>query len=1427
MSHITFIKKIILSTIKLNLLEMKSYLIALTLLFAINANINAQISNGNVNYEMRVEQWRQTCDNDAFSADDNEVRIGLNSDGNTGGTATWTSGGSGASCGGNNYVRRWQADAPSTTVHSVLMYNCTNRTNNADFFNIQKESWEEDGAPDCSSSGDACTANDATNYTFKSVTKTACSWWGFAGAAGVEDGWSIGNSILYMKSVWRYTNGNSCASALNFGTLTTGTAKSHINTNRGAPGGASSDKGYTNVLGNGSPDVFYQFTISSPQVVTIGTNNAGTNYDSYLRLYNSGCGTEIAFDDDGGGLGTTSAITRALCAGTYVIVVEGFNTNTGDFNLSVVANNLAAINGGTIAGITNPTSICVGDDPGAFTSTADATGALTVGAYAYRSSTYQWERAPTNTFATITNVGINSTTFDPDATLAVGTYFFRRKITDACGTVAYSNIIQVNVVADPSISSVTSPPNPVCQGSNFTVSVSASGGTPSLTYQWQYNSGTWNNVVDGTPAGITYAGATSNSMTASTTNVTTPADTYLYRCLVSASGTDCNTATSGNATAIVVLDPIMPTATKSPNNANVCAGQTLTVSGATDAGGGTGTCNLMYRFDNGSGFSAWSTTLPSFAAVVGTNTIELRKECSGSGCNNSPTNVFSWTVTPQIVAPTLNTPSLVSGTAICQGQNVSATITAGSGGTGASDVYDFSTNGGSSWAAYTSGTAITTASATTSVQIRVSRTAGTGTGCNIAGPNVIATWPVTIQPIAPTLNVATPTSGTTICQGQDVSATITAGTGGTGASDVYEFSTNGGSSWSAYTSGATITTASATTSVQIRVSRTAGTGTGCNATSTNIIATWPVTIQPIAPTLNIATPSVGTICQGQNVSATINAGSGGTGASDVYEFSTNGGSSWSAYSPSDPISTASATTSVQVRVSRTAGSATGCNATSPAVVATWPVTIQPTLPTINTATPASGTEICQGDNVNVTINAGTGGTGASDVYEFSTNGGSSWASYTSGANITTTAAATSVQVRVSRTAGTGIGCNATATNVIATWPIRSGSAHVVLASNSTNGSTLPVECENGGWTYYADPTDPDKWLFAIEWGTTNATPKNAAVVTIVKLASNIFDEKSRTFYVTRTDAFYVMSRFWNVSTSTLVDPVNIRFYYDPAEITSITSQRDAKLTALNTANPGTHFPVAFQWFKTVGAPFSAGLINDGNNFNFNFITLTGTTGTENGVTYVEFNGITSFSGGSGGVGISPHTSTPLPVTYTSIQAKPINNEYIQVSWTTASEINNKGFEVTRSTDGINFEKIGFVNGHNNSSISRAYAYDDHNVVAGREYYYRLNQIDNDGKSEKSSIVSAYINRNSSTSVGEFYPNPTLQNTTIEVSVTKNTSGTIRLIDALGQEVMKVNNDLTIGLNKMTLNTSSLSAGMYIAYIQIGNEFTQKTIVVNK
>ena len=117
----------------------------------------AQITNGQVNYELRVDQFRQTCDNDGLSNDDNEVRVSLTSDANTGGTATWTSGGNGATCGGNNYVRRWQADAPSTVTNAnTLLYFCNGRNNAANVFTINHASWEEDGSPDCNPSGDAC-----------------------------------------------------------------------------------------------------------------------------------------------------------------------------------------------------------------------------------------------------------------------------------------------------------------------------------------------------------------------------------------------------------------------------------------------------------------------------------------------------------------------------------------------------------------------------------------------------------------------------------------------------------------------------------------------------------------------------------------------------------------------------------------------------------------------------------------------------------------------------------------------------------------------------------------------------------------------------------------------------------------------------------------------------------------------------------------------------------------------------------------------------------------------------------------------------------------------------------------------------------------------------------------------------------------------
>jgi len=82
-------------------------------------------------------------------------------------------------------------------------------------------------------------------------------------------------------------------------------------------------------------------------------------------------------------------------------------------------------------------------------------------------------------------------------------------------------------------------------------------------------------------------------------------------------------------------------------------------------------------------------------------------------------------------------------------------------------------------------------------------------------------------------------------------------------------------------------------------------------------------------------------------------------------------------------------------------------------------------------------------------------------------------------------------------------------------------------------------------------------------------------------------------------------------------------------------------------------------------------------------------------------------------------TSALPVNFTSFNAI-INNNQTNLTWSTASEINNKGFEIERSIDGVNFETIGFVKGNSNSNRINKYSFIDANHSSA---FYRLKQID--------------------------------------------------------------------------------------------------------
>lgn len=109
-------------------------------------------------------------------------------------------------------------------------------------------------------------------------------------------------------------------------------------------------------------------------------------------------------------------------------------------------------------------------------------------------------------------------------------------------------------------------------------------------------------------------------------------------------------------------------------------------------------------------------------------------------------------------------------------------------------------------------------------------------------------------------------------------------------------------------------------------------------------------------------------------------------------------------------------------------------------------------------------------------------------------------------------------------------------------------------------------------------------------------------------------------------------------------------------------------------------------------------------------------------------------------------ASPLPVEFISFYGKLKDNE-IQLLWDTASEENNKGFHVERSTDARDWSEIGFVEGRGTSSEINRYKFTDNEPIPG-DNYYRLKQVDYDSRFEYSKIV--VIKRYN---VARVFPNP--------------------------------------------------------------------------
>lgn len=221
------------------------------------------------------------------------------------------------------------------------------------------------------------------------------------------------------------------------------------------------------------------------------------------------------------------------------------------------------------------------------------------------------------------------------------------------------------------------------------------------------------------------------------------------------------------------------------------------------------------------------------------------------------------------------------------------------------------------------------------------------------------------------------------------------------------------------------------------------------------------------------------------------------------------------------------------------------------------------------------------------------------------------------------------------------------------------------------------------------------------------------------------------------------------------------------------------------------------------------------------------TGTEY-LRVVESFGNIAYAGGSTG-GIYKWSGPSLPVELTAFSAAQ-NGKFVELSWSTATETNNRGFEVERKITGENsYSTVGFKNGAGTTSEARAYSYnDDVSSLKAASVTYRLKQFDFDGSFSYSKEVVVNLVAPVEYALNQNFPNPFNPTTSIKYSVAKAGMVTLKVYNTMGQEVASlVNEAKEIGSYEVNFNAANLSSGVYFYEINAGDFTSTKKMMLIK
>ncbi len=194
----------------------------------------------------------------------------------------------------------------------------------------------------------------------------------------------------------------------------------------------------------------------------------------------------------------------------------------------------------------------------------------------------------------------------------------------------------------------------------------------------------------------------------------------------------------------------------------------------------------------------------------------------------------------------------------------------------------------------------------------------------------------------------------------------------------------------------------------------------------------------------------------------------------------------------------------------------------------------------------------------------------------------------------------------------------------------------------------------------------------------------------------------------------------------------------------------------------------------------------------------------------------------------------VPVELASFTAHLVNGS-VELNWSTASEKNNKGFEIEKSIGNMHatvsiWETIGFVSGFGTTTEKQNYYFTDKNLSA-EKYFYRLKQIDFDGTFEYSNTIEVDVTVPNEFVLYQNYPNPFNPSTLISYQLSAFSKVVLKIYDALGNEVATlINNEFKeAGYHnyQLLINDYQLPSGIYFYRLQAGEFSATKKFVLMK